>query len=67
MDFRMGRSNCLFCFVFSQSLCLASQLTMPKRTLDKILNELREENKVFYKVTRASYQLNADPSLVLSE
>ena len=31
---------------------LASQLTMPKRTLDKILNELREENKVFYKVTR---------------
>lgn len=25
---------------------------MPKRTLDKILNELREENKVFYKVTR---------------
>src|SRR5699024_3027123 len=30
----------------------ASQLTMPKRTLDKILNEIREENKVFYKVTR---------------
>ncbi|MGQ4819289.1 primase C-terminal domain-containing protein, partial [Enterococcus faecium] len=28
---------------------LASQLTMPKRTPDKILNELREENKVFYK------------------
>jgi len=31
---------------------LASELMMPKRTLDKILNELREENKVFYKVTR---------------
>ncbi|HFC9195256.1 TPA: primase C-terminal domain-containing protein [Enterococcus faecium] len=31
---------------------LASELTMPKRTLDKILTELREENKVFYKVTR---------------
>lgn len=25
---------------------------MPKRTLDKVLKELKEEHKVFYKVTR---------------
>lgn len=31
---------------------LASELGMPKRTLDKVLKELKEENKVFYQVTR---------------
>lgn len=31
---------------------LASELGMPKRTLDKVLEELKEENKVFYQVTR---------------
>mgnify|MGYP005983066553 CR=1 FL=1 len=31
---------------------LASELGMPKRTLDKVLQELKEEHKVFYKVTR---------------
>ncbi|EGP5708320.1 primase C-terminal domain-containing protein [Enterococcus faecium] len=31
---------------------LASELDMPKRTLDKVLEELKEEHKVFYQVTR---------------
>ncbi|MEJ4858273.1 primase C-terminal domain-containing protein [Enterococcus faecium] len=31
---------------------LASELGMPKRTLDKVLEELKEENKVIYQVTR---------------
>lgn len=31
---------------------LASELGMPKRTLDKVLQELKEEHEVFYQVTR---------------
>lgn len=30
---------------------LASELSMPKRTLDKVLQELKEEHEVFYQVT----------------